>query len=184
MCPFWDLPVALLHSSLASSYLGLKLRLPGLSLSLVWDQIRPCCQPDLASAMLKILFTAPQQSTHVNSNCPQQQRWHRAAPASLCWYQESCWQQVRAKAEAPCLSVTSGKRYSLLFCLSVLLKDKPYFFCLFIHEWCVDDGKLTSWESNSCLLISRKVNTVLWRCLKLLHTGGIHYVLFYSAVWL
>lgn len=64
---------------------GAQTEVPGLSccLSLVWDQIRLGCQPDLASAMLKILFTALQQSTHVHSNCPQQQRWHRTAAASL-----------------------------------------------------------------------------------------------------
>lgn len=39
--------------------------------------------PGLASAMLKILFTALQRSTHVHSNRPQQQRQSRAAAASL-----------------------------------------------------------------------------------------------------
>ncbi|XP_037633477.1 EGF-like repeat and discoidin I-like domain-containing protein 3 isoform X2 [Sebastes umbrosus] len=60
-----DLSASPFHFPLASPYLRLKLSLPGLSycLALVWDQIRPCCQPGLTDAMLKILFTALQQST-------------------------------------------------------------------------------------------------------------------------
>lgn len=33
----------------------------------------------------------------------------------LCWYQESCRRRVTAKAEAPCLSDTGGKRGSVYF---------------------------------------------------------------------
>lgn len=35
----------------------------------------------------------------------------------LCWYQESCRHRVTAKAEAPCLSDTGGKRGSVYFSL-------------------------------------------------------------------
>lgn len=122
-CPFLGLSVVSLSVPpfdfpLASSYLWFKLSLPGLSycLSLIWDQIRARCQPGLASAMLKILFTALQQSTRpfqspTTTEAGLQQRF--------CWYQESCRHRVTAKAEAPCLSDTGGKRGSV--CFSLLL---------------------------------------------------------------
>lgn len=127
------------HFPSAFPYLWLKQSLPGLSycLSVVWDQISLCCQPGLASAMLKILFTALQRSTHVHSNRPRQQRQCRAAAASLLISGE-----LQAQGYSWSWSPLSFRywwqvRWCLLLSLAVLLKDKHYFICLFGYWWCL-----------------------------------------------
>lgn len=81
----------------------------------LWDQIRPCCQPGQASAMLNILFTVLQRTRRLQS--PTTRETVQGLVQPLCWYQESCRRRVMAKAEASCLSDTGGKRGSVYFSL-------------------------------------------------------------------
>lgn len=111
-------------------YLQLRLSLTGLSyfLSLVKDKIRPCRQPGLASAVLKILFTALQLSKRPLQS---HRRRCRAAAASDIRRAAGTGKQLWLE---PFVFQMLSERGSV--CSSLLLcywKDRPYTVCLFMH---------------------------------------------------